>query len=119
MVSVKFPFGYQPDVAQSPERVLKPLSLAQATSTQIYHHGDVWMANIARLRRRQFLPHSVLLPVKMPLATRGAAHTAIDAAEEICEQVRQLNITIVSTDDRMALRAFVDIEQPGQLVLES
>lgn len=118
---VKFPFGYQPDESVAPQRVIKPLNLAQPTSTQVYHHGDMWVANFKRLTRLNALPPHVLLPVKMPLATRGASRNVITAAEEIAGQLREFHITLKGTEDRQALRAFAEVTADHQesLVLKA
>ncbi len=114
---VRFPFGYQPDESAAPQRVIKPLNLAQANSTQIYHHGDMWIANLKRLRNLKAMPARVMLPVKMPLATRGASRECIAAAEEMVDQLRQTKITIAPSDDHRALREFAEIVQDTDLTL--
>ena len=114
---VRFPFGHQPDEAAAPDRVIKPLNLAQANSTQIYHHGDMWVANLNRLTNLHTLPDRVLLPVKMPLTTRGASREAVTAAEEIREQLRKTKVILAEAGDRKALREFAEIAQETSLVL--
>ena len=114
---VRFPFAYQPEEQALPQRVIKPLNLAQANSTQIYHHGDLWVANVNRLERLNALPPHVLIPVKMPLATRGAARAAIQAAEEIFAQLAKTQVTLAQADDTTALREFAEIAQETTLTL--
>lgn len=117
---VRFPFGYQPDEDRLPARVIKPLNLAQANSTQIYHHGDMWVANLSRLKKLKALPERVFLPVKMPLANRGANRDAVHAAEEINEQLSKFRVaTVAEAGDRQALRKFAEIPMDNDLVLKS
>ena len=114
---IRFPFAYQPEEQTLPQRVIKPLNLAQANSTQIYHHGDLWIANVDRLERLDALPPRVLLPVKMPLATRGATRTVILAAEEIFAQLAKRKVTLAQADDTKTLREFAEIPQETDLTL--
>lgn len=114
---VRFPFAYQPDESAAPQRVIKPLNLAQANSTQIYHHGDMWIANFKRLHQLKVMPGRVMLPVKMPLATRGASKACRTAADDMVAQLRQTQITIAPADDRRALREFAEIAQETDLTL--
>jgi hypothetical protein len=115
---VKFPFGYQPQEEEAPRRVIKPLNLSGFNSTEIYHYGDGWVASFNRLYRMEKLPAGVLLPVKMPLANRGAAHTSIKAAEEIVRQLEELNVTVTDAEDRSRIREFAQI-QAEDLVLRA
>lgn len=114
---VRFPFAYQPEEHALPQRVIKPLNLAQTNSTQIYHHGDLWVANVNRLERLNALPPHVLLPVKMPLATRGAARATILAAEEIFAQLGKTQVILAQADDTKTLREFAEIPQETTLSL--
>lgn len=114
---IRFPFGYQPDPEAAPQRVIKPLNLAQANPLQVFHHGDVWVANVNRLHRMEALPPHVLLSVKMPLATRGAASAVIRAAEEIRSNLANIPIQVVEANDTQALREFAEIPQSTTLSL--
>lgn len=114
---IRFPFGYQPDPEAAPQRVIKPLNLAQANPLQVFHHGDVWLANVNRLHRMGALPPHVLLSVKMPLATRGAARAIVQAAEEIRGQLARTPILIAEADDTKTLREFAEITQETTLTL--
>lgn len=114
---IRFPFGYQPDPEAAPQRVIKPLNLAQPTTLQVFHHGDLWVANVKRLHRMNALPPHVLLSVKMPLATRGASRAVIQAAEEIHGQLASTSIRLAAADDMKALREFAEIPQETTLTL--
>ncbi len=114
---IRFPFGYQPAPEAAPQRVIKPLNLAQANPLQVFHHGDVWVANVNRLHRMGALPPHVLLSVKMPLATRGAARAIVQAAEEIRGQLARTPILIAEADDTKTLREFAEIAQETTLTL--
>ena len=114
---IRFPFGYQPDPEAAPERVIKPLNLAQTNPLQVFHHGDVWVANINRLHRMQALPPHVLLSIKMPLATRGATGAVIRAAEEIRSNLSHIPIQVAEANDTRALREFAEIPRETTLSL--
>jgi hypothetical protein len=114
---IRFTFGYQPDPEAAPQRVIKPLNLAQANPLQVFHHGDLWVANVKRLQRMNALPPHVLLSVKMPLATRGAARAIIKAAEEIHDQLARTPIRLAAADDMKTLREFAEIPQESTLSL--
>lgn len=114
---IRFPFGYQPDPDAGPQRVIKPLNLDQAKPLQIFDHGDQWVNRITRLQVLNALPPRVLLPVKMPLATRGAARAAVQAAEEIFAKLAKTQVTLAQADDAKALREFAEIAQEATLTL--
>jgi hypothetical protein len=113
---VKFPFAYQPEESEPPQRAIKPLNLSKSNSTEIYHHGDLWVSSLNRLKKFGQLPSGVLLPVKMPLATRGATRENITAAEDIFSQLETLKVTVANSEDRAKIREFAEIPK-SDLVL--
>jgi len=114
---IRFPFGFQPDPKAAPQRVIKPLNLDQAKPLQIYDHGDQWVNRIVRLQDLSALPARVLLPVNMPLATRGAGRAAIQAAEENIAKLAKTQVTLAQAEDTKALREFAEIAHETTLTL--
>ena len=82
--AVTFPFVAGPtDAPPSLRRAIKPLNLAQQTTSDIYNHGDDWIGRLRRLGRMNALPAATLFAVKQPpLGTPTQRATA-----EICAEL--------------------------------
>jgi hypothetical protein len=75
----------------TPVKAIKPLHLEKDIPTDIYRHGDAWIATVRRLRHINRLPKDFLFAVKMPAT--GQKREA--AAREICQELVKLDtITI-------------------------
>lgn len=94
MYHVRFPFvAMQKD---TPERVIKPLFLAQDDPERIFTHGDLWIRKLQRLQGRKLLPDAVLLPLDAPPRADAKRHGAF---EEIAEELAGLDVEIVHAQE--------------------
>lgn len=109
---VGIPLAFTPRGADVPEKAIKPLNLAQSTPTRVYTHGDEWMAKVRRLQRVDCMPEEFLFVVRMP-----EEEEIRDAAEEICEGLRQLGVSIAEVGEEDAIIAFATIEEQRELKL--
>ncbi|WGG50521.1 DUF3037 domain-containing protein [Rugamonas sp. DEMB1] len=98
--SVNFPFVNL--VEGRPERVIKPLYLAQSDTTKILTHGGQWVDKIRRLRKRNALPPNVLFPVTEPVANTRPHH----AFQEIRFDLLAANVQVVPADDEAQIIRF-------------
>jgi len=85
-------------------KVVKPLDLAKAEPSEIYHHGGAWVKNMERLRNRNHMPHRVIFTVKLP--DHGKR---LNAANEICDELRALGVEPLPFDDAQRIRGAVEI----------
>lgn len=96
--AVNFPFVRMNN--GHPDRVIKPLYLAQNDTTKIITHGGQWVDKIRRLRKRQVLPDKVMFPVTAPFPDTRA----YKAFEEIRQDLATERVTVVTaTDDQQIL----------------
>jgi hypothetical protein len=85
-------------------KVIKPLDLNKAEPTDIYHHGGAWVKNMERLRNRNQMPQSAIFTVQLP-----AAGKRLQAAEVICDELRQLGVQPVEFNNATSVRDAVEI----------
>lgn len=82
--AVTFPFVAGPtDAPPSLRRAIKPLNLAQQTTSDVYNHGDDWIGRLRRLNRMDALPAATLFAVKQPPIGTPTQR----AAAEICAEL--------------------------------
>ena len=110
---VGIPLAFTPRGKDLPEKAIKPLNLAQSTPTRIYTHGDEWIAKVRRLKSVDSLPEEFLFVVKFP-----ADDDARAAAEEICDGLLQLGVSVAEVGDVDAILDFARIEEQPELKLE-
>jgi hypothetical protein len=82
---VVMPFVHYVDTI--PMRVIKPLDLNKADTSDIYHHGGAWVKNMERLKARQKLPPAVVFTVRLPEMGKQRK-----AADEICQELSLLGV---------------------------
>jgi hypothetical protein len=91
-------------IGEAVDKAIKPLDLAKAEPSDIYHHGGAWVKNMERLRNRQHMPNEVIFTVKLP-----AEGKRLNAATEICDELRALGVVPVPFEDTQGIRNVVDI----------
>ncbi len=111
---VGVPLAFTPKGSELPEKVIKPLNLAQSTPTRVYTRGDEWISKIRRLQRIKSLPEGFLFVVKKP-----EDQECLEAANEICEGLEQLGVQVAAFDDEKAILEFARIEEQRELKLTS
>lgn len=111
---VGVPLAFTPKGAELPEKVIKPLNLAQATPTRVYTRGDEWISKVRRLQRIESLPEAFLFVVKKP-----EDEECLAAADEICDGLEQLGVQVVTFDQEEAILEFARIEEQPELKLTS
>ncbi|HMP75785.1 MAG TPA: DUF3037 domain-containing protein [Kiritimatiellia bacterium] len=82
-------------------RIIKPLNLAQAETTDIIDHGDLWARRFRRLLNLNVAPPHVLLPVKVAPEAKRA-----DIAHDLCGEFRKMGITTLEFGQREDIVAF-------------
>lgn len=98
--TVSFPFVRLQE--GRPERVIKPLYLAQDDTTRLLTHGGQWVDKVRRLKKRNALPQAVMFPVKAP-----ARDTKLyQAYEEIREDLQAAGVTVVAANDDVSILQF-------------
>lgn len=100
-LSFNFPF-VKVGTSGAAERIIKPLNLNQDDTTKLLSHGGQWVDRIRRLRRRNLLPESVLVPVKEP----GRNSRQYGAFEEIQNDLRNLDVQVVTVDEKQKILKF-------------
>jgi len=98
--TVKFPFVHLRD--GRPDRVIKPLYLAQDDTTKLLTHGGQWVDKLRRLQKRNALPGAVLFPVQAP----ARDSKPYQAYEEIREDLQGVGVTVVAANDDPAILQF-------------
>lgn len=83
-------------------RAIKPLHLDKESPTDIYRHGDAWIASVRRLRQINCLPTDLLFAVKQPASSpkRQAA------SDEICRELQALDTHTVAFSDTKSILDF-------------
>jgi hypothetical protein len=87
-----------------PAKVIKPLDLNKVETSEIYLHGGAWVKNIERLKNRKHLPPAVVFTVRFPDTGKRMM-----AAQEICNEFRQLGVEPVEFDSPSQLRSAVEL----------
>ncbi|HOW68390.1 MAG TPA: hypothetical protein P5186_07130 [Candidatus Paceibacterota bacterium] len=72
--------------------------------SDIYHHGGAWVKNMERLRNRGRLPQLVVFTVQVPEGGKR-----LNAANEICAELRQLGVEPVAFADTQRVRAALEV----------
>jgi hypothetical protein len=100
---------------ETARKAIKPLHLDKPLSTEIYRHGDAWIATVRRLRQMNRLPQEVLFAVKHPkhLGTRDKRQ---DAAKEICTELEKLETVTLHFDDTESIAEFAECEAQQESV---
>jgi hypothetical protein len=86
-------------------KAIKPLHLDKDATTDIYRHGDAWIASIRRLRDLNRLPKEMLFAVKQPASNpkRQAA------ADQICTELKALDVHTVPFANTGAILEFARV----------
>ena len=87
-------------------KAIKPLDLNKAEPSEIYHHGGAWVKNMERLRNRHHMPRKVIFTVKLPEQGKR-----LNAANEICQELRALGVEPVPFEDTLRIRGAVEIAE--------
>jgi hypothetical protein len=85
-------------------KAIKPLDLNKVEPSEIYHHGGAWVKNMERLRNRNQMPPEVIFTVKLPAQAKR-----LNAANEICDELRALDVEPVPFEDTASIRSAVEI----------
>jgi hypothetical protein len=95
---VTLPFVYFTE--NKAAKAIKPLHLDKDNPTEIYRHGDAWIASVRRLRQINRLPKEMLFTVKEPKGNQRSAK----AAAEICKELNAHDaLTLPFSDTRQIL----------------
>jgi hypothetical protein len=97
---VTFPFVEQRE--DHAVKAIKPLHLGQNQPTKIIEHGGQWVLRINQLRKRQYLPDTVLFAVQGP-ADDGPKGRAYD---EVVEGLRGTGVMVLPYADKEHILAF-------------
>jgi hypothetical protein len=87
-----------------PLKAIKPLDLDRPQSTQVYDHGDAWIARFKRLAEFKSLPPRMIVPLRMPSHDQGDARAA---ADEVSESLQSGGVEVVSIDNQDQLHSLV------------
>lgn len=98
--AVNFPFVRMED--GRPNRVIKPLHLAQNDSTKVLTHGGQWVDKIRRLRRRNALPGDVLFPLTAPAQDTRQYQAFIEIRDELVDA----NVQVTAANDDNSILNF-------------
>ena len=88
------------------ERAIKPLDLDKQDTSDIYHHGGAWVKNMERLAKRSRMPKTTVFAVRMP-----ADGKRLNAAEEICNELRLIGIQAVPFGETSKLRELAEVSK--------
>ncbi|MBI1905341.1 MAG: DUF3037 domain-containing protein [Rhodocyclales bacterium] len=97
---VNFPFVLLAD--GKPQRIIKPLHLAQDDPTRVLNHGGQWVDKVRRLRKRGALPEAVLFPVTAP----PPETSPYAAFREICDDLQAERVVVVAANDEPRILEF-------------
>lgn len=97
---VTFPFVEQR--ADHAVKAIKPLHLGHDQPTRIIEHGGQWVLRINQLRKRQYLPDTVLFAVQGP-TDDGAKGRAYHEAVEV---LRETGVAVLPYTDKEGILAF-------------
>jgi hypothetical protein len=92
-----------------PRKAIKPLHLDKPAPTEIYRHGDAWIASVRRLRQMNRLPREFLFTVKHPKHA-GARDKRRDAAREICAELEKLETLTLAFDETDKIAKFAECQ---------
>lgn len=98
--AVNFPFVHMAD--GKPQRIIKPLHLAQRDSTKILTHGGQWVDKVRRLRKRNALPNDVLFPITAPAENTKP----YEAFQEIRGELMEGGVQVVPANDENLILEF-------------
>ncbi len=91
-----------------PAKAIKPIDLGHDEPMEIYEHGGAWCNRMKRLSDRNLLPAQTLFAVRLPgdglIKQQGAAH-------EICRELEQLKIEVISIQEDSAIRQWAKISK--------
>ena len=87
-----------------PNKVIKPLFLAHDQPTKILIHGGDWLQRLRRLRKHDFLPANVLIPVDAP----GVEDQRHEAFLEICGELKAEKFQVNLIGEKEKIRAFAE-----------
>ena len=107
LYSVTFPFVEEKN--EKAVRIIKPLFLGQADSTQIIEHGDHWKLKIQQLRKRHLLHGPILFPIKGPDET-NPKDNRLEAFEETKRNLVESGIDLVLHSDHRTIVEFASQE---------
>lgn len=102
IASAKFPLVQQAGDGQF-LKAIKPFFLNQEEPGKIINHGGAWVDKVKRLRNRGLLPDSVLFAVDGPSQSAGNRYVAF---QEICEDLRELDVAVIPTNDEQRIIEF-------------
>lgn len=97
---VSFPFVHR----NHAQAIIKPLYLGQNEPTAVYEHGDMWIKRLVRLKKKLALPKQVLFMIEEP--GQAAEKRVIDACKEVEDELRHLDVNVVTTTDTQAVLDF-------------
>lgn len=104
---VILPFVHFEDNA--PRKVIKPLHLDKPAPTEIYRHGDAWIATVRRLRQINCLPKEFLFAVRYPNA-EGKRQAA---AAEVCRELQQSDTLTIPFGETERILKFAQCQPLG------
>lgn len=93
----------------TPSKAIKPLHLDKPVPTEIYRHGDAWIATVRRLRQMNRMPRSLLFAVKHPRRAQARDKRG-DAAIEICKELERLDTMTVHFGDTTNIARFAECD---------
>jgi hypothetical protein len=99
------PFLCRGDEGNRIRKAIKPLHLDKEAPTEIYRHGDAWVACVHRLKKMNRLPREMLFTVKSPKA--GSRRVGI--AEEICRELEHQGAITIQYSDTNRILEFARI----------
>jgi hypothetical protein len=82
-------------------KAIKPLHLDKPSPTDVYRHGDAWIAAVGRLRKINRVPGELLFAVKLPHREKQK-----QAADEICTELRRLDALTLPFAESEQIRRF-------------
>lgn len=86
------------------DKVIKPLDLDKAESSDVYHHGGAWVKNMERLKGRDRMPRAVVFAVQLPKIGKPLA-----AAKTICDELERLGVNPVEFNNTQKIRSAVEV----------
>jgi hypothetical protein len=100
---IPLPFVYRE--GNTIRKAIKPLHLDKEAPTDIYRHGDAWIACVRRLKKMDRLPKEILFTVKAP----KTGSRRVGVADEICRELENQGAFTLPYSDTNRILGFARI----------
>ncbi|MFC5496277.1 DUF3037 domain-containing protein [Caenimonas terrae] len=94
---------------ETPLQIIKPLNLGHTEPTKVLDHGAAWTHKMATLRKKGFLPESVLVTVA---GDANEDSKLGEARRDVIGDFNALDVTVASIQDKLAVQSFASSLTP-------